>query len=202
MRRCFAGPNIVDHAKSADGSISRRNFNDGSGYRDGKRHDRIVRHRAVRRRRHDSNGGGDLRRVCDGICAARFVDGTRLVRRPGRHSAGLDRDGRGRPQPSVGCAQPQSVGARSELADAAQRHDPALNAFGIDGAEPDPVRHSNRYPYDRRQADDVRSAFDGADAGRGLPLTNLEQRDAQIAAIGGSERAAAPFLGELLQGKG
>jgi hypothetical protein len=35
-----------------------------------------------------------------------------------------------------------------------------------------------------------------------LPLTNLEQRDAQIAAIGGSERAAAPFLGELLQGKG
>jgi hypothetical protein len=35
-----------------------------------------------------------------------------------------------------------------------------------------------------------------------LPLTNLEQRDAQIAAIGGSERASAPFLGELLQGKG
>jgi hypothetical protein len=50
--------------------------------------------------------------------------------------------------------------------------------------------HSNRCPYDRRQADDVRSAFDGADAVRGLPLTNLEQRDAQIAAIGGSERPA------------
>jgi len=57
-----------------------------------------------------------------------------------------------------------------------------------------PGDHSERCPYDRGQADDVRSAFDGADAGhghRGLPLTNLEQRDGQIAAIGGSERAAA-----------
>jgi hypothetical protein len=99
----------------------------------------------------------------------------------------------GGPQPSIRCVEPQSVGARRELAG---RHDPALDAVGIDGAEHDPVPgdHSERCPYDRGQADDVRSAFDGADAGHGhrsLPLTNLEQRDAQIAAIGGSERAAA-----------
>jgi hypothetical protein len=60
------------------------------------------------------------------------------------------------------------------------------------------VRHSDRYPYDRWQADDVRSAFDGADAVRGLPLTNLEQRDAQIAAIGGSERGGSYLMTSVI----
>src|SRR5262249_31933493 len=59
--------------------------------------------------------------------------------------------GRGGPRPSIRCADPQSVGARWELAAPARRHDPAVDAVGIDGAKHNPVRdHSDRCPYDRR----------------------------------------------------
>jgi hypothetical protein len=174
MRRRLAGARVCFHGKFVDGSISR----DGSVSRRGKSDDRsgccnrklydgIIGLVALRRGRHDRERAGDLRGIGDGISAVGFVDGSRLVRRPGWNSAGLYRNGRGRAEPSIRCAEPQSVGAYYGLADASRRHGPALDSIGNDRAErnPMPPDNADRYPYDPGGANRVRTASGGARPG-------------------------------------
>jgi hypothetical protein len=137
MRRRLDGARVCFHGKFVDGSICR----DGNVSRRGKSDDRsgccngklygIIWLLALRRRRHDRERAGDLRGIGDGISAVGIVDGGRLLRRAGWNSAGLYRNGRGRAEPSIRCAEPQSVSACDGLADASRRHDPALHSFGV-----------------------------------------------------------------------
>ena len=175
VRRRFVG--ACCHGKFDDGSIYRAGkSDDGSVCRHGKLGAGTAQHRALRRRRHECNGADDLCRVCDGICALGLVHGARVNGGPGRNSARFDRSGRRRPQPSVRCSKPESVGTRYELADAPQRHDAALDSVGVGGADTHMRDDPDRCPYDRGSADDVRSAFDrlspklGSDA---LPLIRM-----------------------------
>jgi hypothetical protein len=179
MRRCFTGARVRHHVKSDDDRICRDGASTAAGTPTTGAYAATGNSNTTlsARRRHDSHRAGAVCGVRDGICAARFVDGSRLVRRPGWHSARLDRDRRGRPQPSIRCAEPQSVCARRELADASQRHDPALDSIDLGGAEHAqmPV-HPDRRAYDQGDADHVRVAFDGhttGQAGSRLPVTNL-----------------------------
>lgn len=125
-------------------------------------------------------------RVCDGISAAGLIDGARIVRRHGRHSARLYRTGRGRPQPPIRCSKPESVGAPYGLADP-PRYKPALQSIVVafDVAEHAHMRNDpERCPYDQRSADDVRSACDRLGpqlgGGEGVPLTDLEEREVRL----------------------
>src|SRR5262249_57449225 len=129
----------------------------------------------------ERKGVGDWAGVREGTDTLGPVHGEWVIRRYGQNSAGLYRTGRRRPQPSVRCSKPESVGARHERADAPQRHDATLDSVSASGAEHIHMRDDpDRCPYDRGSADDVRSAFDrlsselGSDA---LPLTQLATCD-------------------------
>src|SRR5260221_1897598 len=121
----------------------------------------------------------DLCHVCDGISTLGLVHGSRINRGPGWNSTRFDRSGRRRPQPSVRRSEPESLSARDELAAATQRHDAALDSVRVGGAEHTHMRGDpDRWPYDRRRADDVPSAFGRQSPGRrgdALPLINLER---------------------------
>src|SRR5438067_1925144 len=187
MRRRFNGASICCHGKSDDGSVCwHGRLDDGTIRRRGKLDAGTVRHRALRRGWYDRNRGRDLCRVCDGIFAIGLVDGSRVIRRHGWNSAGLYRTGRRRPQPPIRGSEPEFLGARDELPDASQRHDPALDSIGIGGAEHTHMRkHPERCSYDRRCPDDVRSAFDRPSlepGGHALPLTILKREAPSVGA--------------------
>jgi len=111
--------------------------------------------------------GGGMTASAQGTCAASATASPPLAPSMGPGSpvgpAGIplgSTDWRRRPQPSVRCAEPQSLGTCDKCADAARRHGRSLDSIAVRGAEHTPMFEHPEWRSDNLwSADHVRGAL-------------------------------------------